>query len=161
MTDNIYDFSATDINGNEFNFSNLKEKVILIVNTASKCGFTGQYKELEDLYLKYHDQGLEIIGFPCNQFGHQEPGNEEEIKSFCQLTYNVTFPMMSKIDVNGDNAHPIYQYLKQKAPGILGFKGIKWNFTKFLINRDGTIINRYPPQLKPSELEIGIQSLLK
>jgi len=161
MTDNIYDFSATDINGNEFNFSNLKEKVILIVNTASKCGFTGQYKELEDLYLKYHDQGLEIIGFPCNQFGHQEPGNEEEIKSFCQLTYNVTFPMMSKIDVNGDNAHPIYQYLKQKAPGILGSKGIKWNFTKFLINRDGTIINRYPPQLKPSELEIGIQSLLK
>ncbi|TXI92393.1 MAG: glutathione peroxidase [Neisseriales bacterium] len=160
MADNIYTFKAQDIHGKEFDFEELRGKVVLIVNTASKCGFTGQYRELEELHKKYHADGLEIIGFPCNQFGHQEPGSEQEILEFCNLNYDVSFKLMSKIEVNGNTAHPLYKHLKQKAPGILGSKGIKWNFTKFLINRDSTIITRYPPQLKPSELEIGIQSLL-
>jgi glutathione peroxidase len=156
----IYDFTANDINGDLLDFRNLKGKVLLVVNTASKCGFTKQYAELEQLYKKYHDQGLEIIAFPCNQFGNQEPDNADEIQKFCSLNYNVTFRLMQKIEVNGENTHPLYQFLKTKARGILWTKRIKWNFTKFLVNRDGRIIMRYSPLLKPLNLELIIQKLL-
>jgi len=135
-------------------------KTILIVNVASKCGFTPQYSGLEDLYRRYQSQGLVILGFPCNQFGAQEPGDEKEIQSFCSLTYNVSFPMFAKVDVNGDSTHPLYAVLKKEAKGILGTEAIKWNFTKFLIQKDGKTISRFAPQATPEELEQEIKAVL-
>jgi glutathione peroxidase len=147
------DGSATDL-------SSHKGEVMLVVNVASKCGFTPQYEGLEALQRKYEAKGFSVIGFPCNQFGAQEPGNAEEITNFCKLTYDVSFPVMGKIDVNGDNTAPIYQRLKDEAPGLLGSKGIKWNFTKFLVNRAGKVVKRYPPQAKPEDLARDIEALL-
>lgn len=159
-TTSIYDFKVQTLDNQELNLSSLKGKVILIVNTASKCGFTPQYTELEKLYQRYKEQGLIILGFPCNQFGNQEPGDAEQIQQFCSLNYDVSFPMMAKIQVNGQDADPLYQYLKHRAKGIFGSSSIKWNFTKFLINRDGSVVVRYSPLIKPLRFEIGIQSLL-
>ena len=156
----VYDFSAPTLNGEEVDLSQYKGKVLLIVNTASKCGFTPQYKGLQALYEKYRDQGLEILGFPCNQFGHQEPGDAGQISEFCELNFGVSFPLFAKIDVNGDDAHPLYRHLKKEAPGVLGSKAIKWNFTKFLVNREGQVVKRYAPTDKPESLEKDIQSLL-
>jgi len=155
----IYDFSATTISGDEKSLSDYRGKVLLIVNTASKCGFTPQFEELQNLYDTYHGQGFEILGFPCNQFGNQDPGSNEEIESFCQMNYNVTFPMFSKTDVKGENAHPLYKYLTTEAKGILSDQ-IKWNFTKFLVNRDGEVIDRFAPQTKPSKLKEDIETEL-
>lgn len=155
----IYDFKALTSRGEELDFAQFKGKVLLIVNTASKCGFTPQFAGLEELNKKYKEQGLVIIGFPCNQFAHQDPDSDEEISSFCQLNYGVTFQIMKKIDVNGETTHPIYDYLKNVAHGILG-KNIKWNFTKFLISRDGEQIKRYSPMTKPSKLEKDIEQML-
>lgn len=152
----IYDFTARDIDGNERSLSGFRGKLLLIVNTASQCGFTYQYKGLEDLHRKYAAQGVEVLGFPCNQFGKQEPGDANEIKNFCSLTYDVTFPMFAKIDVNGPNAHPLYDYLThEKGGGLLG-RGIKWNFTKFLVSRDGKVLGRYAPTAKPEALDAVI-----
>ena len=161
MVKSLYDLSFTNNKGNTVSLEDYAGKVILIVNTASKCGFTPQYKGLEDLYKKYNTQGLEIIGFPCDQFGGQEPGSNSEIEQFCELNFGVSFPLATKIDVNGSNTHPIYQYLKQKAPGILGSKRIKWNFTKFLISKDGQVQKRYATATKPSAIEGDIVSALK
>ena len=155
----IYDFKALNNKGNEVNFADYKGKVLLIVNTASKCGFTPQYDGLEALWKKYKDQGLVVIGFPCDQFAHQEPGSDAEIAEFCRLNHGVTFPLMSKIEVNGEGAHPIYKYLKGETKGLLG-SAIKWNFTKFLISRDGKTIERFAPVTTPASLEAKIQSLL-
>ena len=155
----IYDFKALNNKGAEVDFADYKGKVLLIVNTASKCGFTPQYDGLEDLWKKYKDQGLVVIGFPCDQFAHQEPGSDAEIAEFCRLNHGVTFPLMSKIDVNGDNAHPIYKYLKAETKGLFG-SAIKWNFTKFLISRDGTRIERFAPMATPASLEDKIKALL-
>ena len=155
----IYDFKALNNKGAEVDFADYKGKVLLIVNTASKCGFTPQYDGLEDLWKKYQDQGLVVIGFPCDQFAHQEPGSDAEIAEFCRLNHGVTFPLMSKIDVNGDNAHPIYKYLKAETKGLFG-SAIKWNFTKFLISRDGTRIERFAPMATPASLEDKIKALL-
>ncbi|MCX7358184.1 MAG: glutathione peroxidase [Alphaproteobacteria bacterium] len=153
----IYDFTARDIDGNERSLGEYRGKLLLIVNTASQCGFTYQYKGLEELHRKYAAQGVEVLGFPCNQFGKQEPGDANEIKNFCSLTYDVTFPMFAKIDVNGPKAHPLYDYLTgEKGGGLLG-RGIKWNFTKFLIDRDGKVIGRYAPTVKPEALDKVIQ----
>ncbi|MFC4184353.1 glutathione peroxidase [Saccharococcus thermophilus] len=156
----VYDFSAKTIRGEEQSLADYKGKVLLIVNTASKCGFTPQYKELQELYEQYRDRGFVVLGFPCNQFGHQEPGTEEEIKQFCQANYGVTFPMFAKVDVNGESAHPLFQYLKEKAPGVLGTKAIKWNFTKFLVDRNGNVVARFASQTRPSELKSEIEKLL-
>lgn len=155
----IYDFKVEDINGDEFDFNSLKNKVVLIVNTASKCGFTPQFEGLENLYKKYKDQGFTIIGFPCNQFGGQDPAENSEIASFCQLNYGVTFPMMAKIKVNGKEEHPLYTYLKSQQDGILGER-IKWNFTKFLISRQGEVVARFAPKTKPEEINGEIEELL-
>lgn len=155
----IYDFKALNNKGSEVDFADFKGKVLLIVNTASKCGFTPQYDGLEALWKKYKDQGLVVIGFPCDQFAHQEPGSDAEIAEFCRLNHGVTFPLMSKIEVNGDGAHPIYKYLKSETKGLLG-GAIKWNFTKFLISRDGTRIERFAPMAKPESLEDKIKALL-
>lgn len=159
-TQSIYDFSAIDNKGNEVSLSQLKGKVLLIVNTASACGFTPQYEGLQNLYKEYQDAGLEVLAFPCNQFGKQEKGDNAEIASFCDLNFNISFPLMDKIDVNGDNSHPLFNYLKQQAPGIFGSKSIKWNFTKFLVNKDGTLIKRYSPKTKPEQLINDIRSML-
>jgi glutathione peroxidase len=156
----VYDFTVKTIRGEEKSMADYKGKVLLIVNTASKCGFTPQYKELQELYDEYKDKGFEVLGFPCNQFGQQEPGTESEIESFCQLNYGVTFPMFAKIDVNGANAHPLFVYLTEKAPGILGTKSIKWNFTKFLVDKNGNVVSRFAPKTKPSELKQEIEKLL-
>lgn len=156
----IYDFTAKSNKGKEVDLSQFKGQVLLIVNTASKCGFTPQYKGLEDLYKKYKGQGLAIIGFPCDQFGHQEPGNNEEIASFCEMNYGVTFPIMEKIEVNGEQASPIFKYLKSKAGGLFGSR-IKWNFTKFLISKDGQVIKRFSPIKNPKSLEKLIERMLK
>lgn len=158
---NVYDFKAKTINGKEISLGDFKNKVLLIVNVASKCGFTPQYEGLEKLYKDYQTKGLEILGFPCNQFGHQEPGTEAEIQSFCSLTYGVSFPMFAKVDVNGDNAHPLYKYLTHDKPGILGTEAIKWNFTKFLIGKDGEPIKRYGSADKPESLVGDIEAALK
>lgn len=155
----IYDYKAITSNGKELDFGQFRGKVLLIVNTASKCGFTPQFAGLEELNQKYKDKGLVIIGFPCNQFAHQDPGTDSEISSFCQLNYGVTFQIMKKIDVNGENAHPIFKYLKTEARGFLS-KKIKWNFTKFLVSRDGTIIKRYPPTKAPKKIEKDIEAML-
>ncbi len=146
--------------GSTTDLSSHKGEVMLIVNVASKCGFTPQYEGLEALQRSYADKGFTVLGFPCNQFGAQEPGDAEEIANFCKLTYDVSFPVMGKIDVNGDDAAPIYQYLKDEAPGLLGSKAIKWNFTKFLVDRSGKVVKRYAPQTKPEELTRDIEALL-
>jgi len=161
MPATIADFSATLPNGETLSLADKAGKVLLVVNTASKCGFTPQYAGLEALWQKYRDSGFEVIGFPCNQFGAQEPGNADEIASFCSLNYGVSFPMMAKIDVNGTEADPLYQWLKAAAPGVLGTQGIKWNFTKFLIGRDGKVVRRYAPTDKPEGLEADIEAQLK
>jgi glutathione peroxidase len=160
MSESIYQFTVNDIQGNPVALADYQGKTLLIVNTASKCGFTPQYTGLESLYEKHKDNGLVILGFPCNQFGSQEPGSDEEIASFCDLTFKVSFPMFSKVDVNGNNAAPLYQYLKKAAPGLLGSKGIKWNFTKFLINKDGEVVKRFAPTDKPEAIEKDIAAIL-
>ncbi|MCR5875662.1 glutathione peroxidase [Phenylobacterium sp. J426] len=156
----IYDFTAETIDGQPAPLADYRDKVVLIVNTASKCGFTKQYAGLEELYRKYRDRGLVVLGFPCNQFGQQEPGDAEEIKSFCSLTYDVDFPMMRKVDVNGPSAHPLYAYLKAQKKGVLGTEGIKWNFTKFLVDRSGKVTGRFAPTVEPKALEGAIEALL-
>lgn len=156
----IYEFSATDIKGEEISLSDFSGKVLLIVNTASKCGFTPQFEGLENLYQELTDDGLIILGFPCNQFANQDPGNDEQIEEFCQLNYGVSFPMFSKIDVNGSKAHPLYKYLKKEARGLLGSQAIKWNFTKFLINREGEVVGRYASADTPESIKKDIEALL-
>jgi len=156
----VLNYQMPLLSGQMQNLSDYQGQVVLIVNTASKCGFTYQYEGLEALYEKYKDQGLVILGFPCNQFGEQEKGSDGEIASFCQKNYGVSFPMFSKIDVNGDGAAPLYQQLKKDAPGILGTKGIKWNFTKFLVNKQGEVVDRYAPTTKPEALERDIEAAL-
>ncbi len=160
MTADIYQFSGLDIQGNERSLEDFKGQVVLIVNTASKCGFTPQFKGLEELYEKYKDKGLMVLGFPCNQFMNQDPGSNEEIGEFCQLNYGVTFPMFQKIEVNGDNAHPLFQHLKSQAPGMLGSEAIKWNFTKFLVNKNGEVVARFAPKDTPAKIESKIVKLL-
>ena len=155
-----HDFQATSLDGKPVDLADYRGKVLLIVNTASACGFTPQYKGLEELHRRYADQGLAVLGFPCNQFGKQEPGTEAEIGAFCEKNYGVSFPMFAKVDVNGADAHPLYKYLKGEAPGVLGTEGIKWNFTKFLVNKDGAVIKRYAPQTKPEEISGDIEQLL-
>jgi glutathione peroxidase len=157
----IYDFKVKTINGEETTLQPYKGKVMLIVNVASKCGFTPQYEGLEALYEKYKDQGLVVLGFPCNQFGSQEPGSEVEIENFCRVNYGVTFPMFSKINVNGEETHSLYRYLKSEQPGILGSEAIKWNFTKFLVDKEGKVVERFGSSTKPEELEGKIEKLLK
>ena len=157
---NIYDIKVTDIDGKEFSLEKYENKVMLIVNVASKCGFTGQYEGLEKLHETYESKGLAVLGFPCNQFLAQEPGTEEDIKEFCSLTYGVKFDMFSKIDVNGDDTHELYKYLKNNSDGILGTDAIKWNFTKFLVNKDGKVVQRYAPSTTPKEIEKDILKLL-
>lgn len=161
MTSNIYSHTATDIQGNTVSLAQYQGKVLLIVNTASECGFTPQYKGLEALYKQFQDEGFVVLGFPCNQFGAQEKANEEGIQHFCELNFGVTFPLFSKIEVNGEHTHPLYQYLKKAAPGVLGTEGIKWNFTKFLVNRQGEAIERFAPTTKPEALTSKINALLK
>ncbi|QEU59086.1 Gpx2 [Kluyveromyces lactis] len=156
----FYELSPKDKKGEPFPFTQLEGKVVLIVNVASKCGFTPQYKELEALYKKYEDKGFIVLGFPCNQFGHQEPGTDEEISQFCQLNYGVSFPILKKVDVNGSEADPVYDFLKNEKSGLLGFKGIKWNFEKFLVDKKGTVVERYSSLTKPSSLEEPIEKLL-
>ena len=177
----IYDFKALNNKGLDFDFAQFEGKVLMVVNTASKCGFTPQYDGLEALYQKYKDQGFVIVGFPCDQFAHQEPGSDEQIAEFCRINHGVTFPLMKKIDVNGTDAHPIFEYLKSAAP-VEEYKGLKakathamlkgisksvekesdilWNFTKFLINRDGTVVKRFPPVATPEEMEDDIKAML-
>lgn len=158
--DTLYTISVKTIDGKESDLSKYASNVMLIVNTASKCGFTGQYKGLEELYKKYKDKGLIVLGFPCNQFNSQEPGTDAEISSFCELNYGVTFPMFSKIDVNGDSAHPLYKELKQRAPGILGTQIIKWNFTKFLVSRGAETVKRFASATSPEAIQKEIETLL-
>jgi glutathione peroxidase len=153
-------FSATLPNGESVSLEGKAGKVLLVVNTASKCGFTPQYKGLEALWQKYRDRGFEVMAFPCNQFGHQEPGSADEIAEFCEVNFGLSFPLMAKIDVNGPGADPLFDWLKAEAPGILGSKKIKWNFTKFLIGRDGKVVRRYAPSDKPEKLEKDIEALL-
>src|SRR5688500_955522 len=158
---NIYDFTANSLDGKPVSLREYSGKVLLIVNTASKCGFTPQYEGLEALYKQYRDRGLTVLGFPCNQFGAQEPGTADEIGSFCQKNYGVSFPMFEKIDVNGDGAHPLYRWLKSNAKGVLGTEAIKWNFTKFLIDRQGQVVDRFAPNTKPEDLKPEVEALLK
>jgi glutathione peroxidase len=156
----VHDFKATDIDGKERTLAEYKGKAMLIVNVASKCGFTPQYTGLEALYRKFKDRGLVVLGFPCDQFGHQEPGNADEIKNFCSLNYDVTFPLFAKIEVNGDQAHPLYKHLKKSAKGLLGTEAIKWNFTKFLVDKDGKVVKRFAPTDKPESLEQDVAAVL-
>jgi glutathione peroxidase len=155
----IYDFRATTLQGREAPLADYRGQVMLIVNTASKCGFTPQYEGLEKLYVKLHDKGFSVLGFPCNQFGAQEPGSESDIGEFCQVNYGVSFPMFAKIEVNGPSAHPLYKYLKHEKPGLLGSERIKWNFTKFLVDRAGKVVSRFAPMTKPDALEAPIAAL--
>lgn len=148
----IYQFKVKDISGQETSLEKYTGKTLLIVNVASKCGFTPQYEGLEAIYKEFKDKGLEILGFPCNQFGGQEPGSEEEIKSFCDLNFNVSFPLFAKIDVNGSDAHPLYEHLKAEAPGLMGSKAVKWNFTKFLVDSEGKVVKRFAPTDKPEAI---------
>ena len=156
----IYDFQVDDITGKPVKLDRYRNKVLLVVNTASKCGFTPQYKGLEALYRKYKDKGFEVLGFPCNQFGSQEPGNEQEIATFCETNYDVTFPMFSKVDVNGGQTAPVYRYLKSARPGLLGTEAIKWNFTKFLVDRDGKVVARFAPNDTPEAIERDVAKAL-
>jgi len=157
----VYDFQAKTIDGREIPLSDFKGKVLLIVNVASRCGFTPQYSGLQKLYDQHKASGFEVLGFPCNQFGRQEPASEAEIRSFCERTYGVQFPLFSKVDVNGPKAHPVYEFLKRSKSGFLGLRRIKWNFTKFLIDRTGKPIKRYSPQTAPSVIEKDIEEALK
>lgn len=156
----LYELSAVQLSGGTQSLADYAGRVLLIVNTASNCGFTPQYAGLESLYQRYQARGLTILGFPCNQFGAQEPGNAAEIASFCETNYGVSFPLFAKIDVNGEHAHPLFRYLKKAAPGLLGSEAIKWNFTKFLINRDGEVVKRYAPTLAPEAIAKDIEALL-
>jgi glutathione peroxidase len=155
-----YDFESHTLDGKPVRLQQYSGKALLIVNTASKCGFTPQYSGLEALYQRYRDRGLVVLGFPCNQFGEQEPGTPSEIGAFCQQNYGVTFPVFEKIDVNGEAAHPLYEWLKQSAPGLLGSKRIKWNFTKFLVDRNGKVVERYAPKDEPESIAGDIEKLL-
>ena len=157
----IYDYSAKTIDGKERSLADFRGQVLLIVNVASKCGFTPQYQGLEALHRRFKDRKFSVLGFPCDQFAHQEPGTEVEIIQFCGTTYDVTFPMFAKIDVNGDHAHPLYQYLKSAQKGILGTESIKWNFTKFLVDAEGTVLERYASKQTPEDIEADITPLLR
>ena len=156
----VYDFRAKSLDGKDIDLKQFQGKVLLIVNTASECGFTPQYKGLEAVYEQFRDKGVEVLGFPCNQFGAQEPGSSAEIGAFCERNYGVTFPLFDKIDVNGDAAHPLFKHLKSEAPGLMGTEAIKWNFTKFLVRKDGRVYKRYAPQTEPKELMKDIEKLL-
>ena len=156
----LYDYSATTLSGQTASLADYRGKVLLIVNTASKCGFTPQYKGLEALHEAYKDQGLVVLGFPCNQFGAQEPGSADEIGAFCEKNYGVTFQLFEKVDVNGENAHPLFNFLKKTAPGVLGTEGIKWNFTKFLVGKDGQVFERYASTTAPESMKQDIEKLL-
>ena len=158
---NIYEFDWNNAQGNTVSLSEYKNKVLLIVNTASKCGFTPQYEGLNNLHLKYSDKDFSVLGFPCNQFGKQEPGTNQEIQEFCSINFQIEFPVFGKIDVNGPTADPLYQYLTAKKPGLLGSKNIKWNFTKFLVDQNGNVIARFAPKTKPEDIEKKINALLK
>jgi glutathione peroxidase len=160
MSQSVYDFTCKTIGGQEKAIADYKGKVLLVVNVASKCGFTPQYEGLEAMYQSLKSEGLEILGFPCNQFASQEKGSDAEIQSFCSLTYGVSFPMFSKVDVNGDNAAPIYDYMKSEAPGLLGSKSVKWNFTKFLVNKEGKVVKRYAPKTDPKAIVGDVKKLL-
>lgn len=160
MATGIYEFHAKALDGKDVGFEGFKDKVLLIVNTASNCGFTPQYKGLQELHEKFAGKGLHILGFPCNQFGEQEPGNSGEIANFCQRSYGVDFQMFEKVDVNGASAHPLYKYLTTKAPGLLGSEAIKWNFTKFLVDKNGEIVHRYAPNVEPQAIADDIEKLL-
>ncbi|MCQ4163733.1 glutathione peroxidase [Tahibacter harae] len=155
-----YDFSATTLDGDEQPLKAYRGKALLIVNVASKCGFTPQYTGLEALYRKHKDEGLVVLGFPCDQFGHQEPGDADEIRNFCSLTYDVSFPLFAKIDVNGDKAHPLYKWLKSEKAGFLGTEAVKWNFTKFLVDREGHVVKRYAPTDTPEKIEKELADVL-
>jgi len=156
----LYDFSAKDISGEDVSLEAYEGKVLLVVNTASKCGFTKQYKGLESMYKDMSGRGFEVLGFPCNQFGSQEPGDEGEIGGFCERNFGVTFPLFSKVEVNGDEQHPLFRYLKDEARGLLGTRGIKWNFTKFLVGRDGQVVKRFGPTDKPESIVSAVEALL-
>ena len=156
----LYDFDATALDGKEVDLDDYRGKVVLVVNVASKCGFTPQYEGLEDLYRQYKDKGFEILGFPCNQFGAQEPGDAAEIATFCSTTYDVTFPMFAKVDVNGDDAHPLYKWMKGQKKGLAGTRNIKWNFTKFLIDRNGNVVERFGPQDKPEAIAKHVAAII-
>jgi glutathione peroxidase len=160
MTMSVYDYSAKALDGQDVSLADYRGQVLLIVNTASKCGFTPQYEGLEALYKAYKDRGFTVLAFPCNQFGAQEPGDAAEISNFCSLTYDVSFPVMSKIDVNGADAHPLYKFLKKEQKGVLGTEAIKWNFTKFLIGKDGQVVDRFAPTVKPEDLKVAVEALL-
>lgn len=160
MPSSLYDFNATLLDGSPLSLDSYRGKVLLIVNTASACGFTPQYAGLETLYRKWQAAGLVVLGFPCNQFGAQEPGDAAAIGQFCQTNFGVSFPLFAKIDVNGENAHPLYVWLKQSAPGVLSTEAIKWNFTKFLVNREGKVIERYAPTTRPEDIAGAIEALL-
>lgn len=156
----LYQLPVNTLAGEATTLEAYRGKVLLVVNTASRCGFTPQYSELEKLHQNYQDQGLAVLGFPCNQFRKQEPGSAQDIQQFCDLNYKISFPLFAKIDVNGDNAHPLFRYLKREAPGLFGTKSVKWNFTKFLVRRDGSVYKRYAPTTKPQELSADIEKLL-
>ena len=160
MAKTVYDFSCATTGGKKKSLTDYKGKVLLVVNTASKCGFTPQFEGLEEMYEKYKDEGLEILGFPCNQFGKQDPGSNDEIMEFCQLNYGVSFPMFGKIEVNGGGTDPLFKHLKKEAPGALGTERIKWNFTKFLIDTDGNVVKRYAPSDKPKAIAKDVKKLL-
>jgi glutathione peroxidase len=160
LSPSIYNFSVTSIEGQSVNLNTYKDKVLLIVNTASQCGFTPQYQGLQALHDKYAEKGLVILGFPCNQFGQQEPGTASEIQSFCKTRFGVTFPLFEKVDVNGKDAHPLFQYLTKAAPGLFGSEAVKWNFTKFLVDRSGKVIDRYASISKPEDIDKAILKLL-
>jgi glutathione peroxidase len=160
-TETVHSFSVKSINGEQVSLSQYKGKVVLIVNVASKCGFTPQYKGLQNIFDKLNSKGFAVLGFPCNQFGAQEPGNEEEIKNFCSLNYNVSFPMFAKVDVNGEKADPLFSFLKKSEPGIFGTEMIKWNFTKFLVDKEGNVLRRYAPNVSPESLEADILAALE
>lgn len=160
MAQSIHEFKVKDAQGKDIDLGQYKGKTVLVVNVASKCGFTPQYDGLEALYKKYKDRGLVVLGFPCNQFGAQEPGTNDEVQQFCRMNYGVTFPVMAKVDVNGDKADPVYDFMKSSAPGLLGTEAIKWNFTKFLIGPDGKVIERYAPQTKPEDIASDIEKAL-
>jgi glutathione peroxidase len=161
MSNELFDIPCTTIKGEQKTLADFGGKAVLVVNTASKCGFTPQYKGLESLWQQYKDKGLVVLGFPCNQFGKQEPGDEGAISEFCELNFGVSFPLFKKVDVNGTGAHPLYVQLKKRAPGLLGSQGIKWNFTKFLLSGDGQLVKRFSPATKPEDLGAEIEALLK
>lgn len=160
MTTNAYEFSAKDIDGADRSLDEFRGKVLLIVNVASKCGFTPQYAGLQKLHEQYASRGFAVLGFPCDQFGHQEPGDEAEIREFCRTRYDVSFPMFAKVEVNGSNAHPLYRWLKEQKPGVLGTRQIKWNFTKFLVDGNGQVLRRYAPTDKPASVAAELERLL-